>query len=178
MARECNLPVEDTAESQDLCFVPDNDYRRFLRQRAPASVVPGPIVDSNGEVIGQHNGLPFYTVGQRKGLGISATEALYVIDLDIGHNALVVGTSAELGRRHLVASNVTFVSGRYPDAPFRATAKIRYRARMRRATVVPLPGSRAEVTFDKPLRDITPGQAVVFYRGEVMLGGGIISGWR
>ena len=174
MARERNLPVRDKAESQDLCFIADGDYHRFLRQRVPEAVVPGPIVDTSGNVLGEHHGLPFYTIGQRKGLGISAAAPLYVLHLDVERNTLVVGTSAELGRRSLVASNVTFVSGRYPDAALRVSAKIRYRARMRKAMVIPLPGKQIEVTFERPLRDIAPGQAVVFYQGEVVLGGGII----
>jgi len=178
MARERNLPVRDKAESQDLCFLAGRDYRRFLGQRVPEAVVPGPIVGTSGKVMGEHHGLPFYTIGQRKGLGISAPEPLYVLRLDVERNALVVGTSAELGRRSLVAINVTFVSGRYPDAACRValqvSAKIRYRARMRKATVIPLPGKQVEVTFERPLRDIAPGQAVVFYQGEVVLGGGII----
>lgn len=179
MARERNLPVRDKAESQDLCFIADRDYHHFLRQRVPEAVVPGPIVDTSGKVLGEHHGLPFYTIGQRKGLGISAAAPLYVLHLDVERNVLVVGTSAELGRRNLVASNVTFVSGRYPDADcrvaLRVSAKIRYRSRMRRATVTPLPDRQVEVIFDRPLRDITPGQAVVFYRGDVVLGGGIIA---
>lgn len=175
MARERSLSVGDRAESQDLCFIPDNDYRRFLGQRVPEAVVPGPIVDSRGKVIGQHRGLPFYTVGQRKGLRISAPEPLYVTSLDAQRNALVVGTSAELGRRSLIANNVTFVSGRYPDAPLQVTAKIRYRACLRGAMVIPLPEGRVQVVFSKPLRDIAPGQAVVFYQGQVVLGGGTIT---
>jgi len=179
MARERNLPVRDKAESQDLCFIADKDYHRFLSQRVPEAVVPGPIVDTSGNVLGEHHGLPFYTIGQRKGLGISSPAPLYVLHLDVGRNALVVGTSKELGRRSLVAGNVTFVSGRYPvaasQAALRVSAKIRYRSRMRRATVTPLPDGQVEVVFDRPLRDITPGQAVVFYRGEVLLGGGIIA---
>jgi len=183
MARERNLPVRDKAESQDLCFVAGGDYRRFLSQRVPEAMIPGPIVDTSGKALGEHHGLPFYTIGQRKGLGISAAAPLYVLHLDVERNALVIGTAAELGRRSLVASSVTFVSGRYPDAACRVasrvalqvSAKIRYRSRMRRATVTPLPDRQVEVIFDRPLRDITPGQAVVFYRGEVVLGGGIIA---
>jgi tRNA-specific 2-thiouridylase len=174
MARERGLPTGRATESQDLCFVPEGDYRRVLGRLIPESVLPGPIVDSSGKVLGQHRGLPFYTVGQRKGLGVSAPEALYVIALDVSHNALVVGPSSELGRSTLVAKDVTFVSGRLPAATLRAEAKIRYRARLRRATVEPLGGQKARVSFEQPLRDITPGQAVVFYDGDVVLGGGII----
>jgi tRNA-specific 2-thiouridylase len=174
LARERGLPTESKAESQDLCFLSGNDYRRFLRERIPEAVLPGPILDTGGRVLGQHKGLPFYTVGQRKGLNISASEPLYVIALYPERNALTVGTASELGSRELLADGVTFVSGHWPAGPLRVAAKIRYRARMALATVTPLPDQRARVTFEESLRDITPGQAVVFYHGDILLGGGII----
>jgi tRNA-specific 2-thiouridylase len=183
MARRRGLPVAEKDESMELCFVADDDYRRFLRERAPTAVQPGPIVDTGGREIGRHGGLPFYTVGQRRGLGIAAPEALYVIRLNVADNALVVGPASELGRRTLTAAQVRYVSGQPPGAPLgkppgkpaRVHAKIRYKARLVGATWTPLEGDRAGVTFDAPLRDITPGQAVVAYRGDVVLGGGIIS---
>jgi len=174
MARARQLPAEGSSESQDLCFISGGDYRRLLLRLAPASVVPGPIVDSTGEVLGQHRGLPFYTVGQRKGLGIAAPEPLYVIGLNVAQNTLIVGPSNELGRTVLVAREVTFVSGLFPSEPLRAEAKIRYQSRPRSVVVVPRGEGRIEVTFERPQRDITPGQAVVLYKGPVVLGGGII----
>jgi tRNA-specific 2-thiouridylase len=174
MARQRGLPVADRAESQDLCFVRDNDYRRFLQAHAPESIRPGPILDTAGRVIGQHKGLPFYTIGQREGLGIAAPEALYVMHIDVARNALVVGTKAELGRRELVATEVNYVSGEIPEGPLKITAKIRYQAGESEAILTPLEDGRARVTFTQPQRDITPGQGVVFYSGEVVLGGGII----
>lgn len=175
MARQRGLPVADRAESQDLCFLMDNDYRRFLQAHAPESIRPGPILDTAGRVIGQHKGLPFYTIGQREGLGITAPEALYVMHIDVARNALVVGTKAELGRRELVAIEVNYVSGEIPEGPLEITAKIRYQAGESEAILTPLEDGRARVTFAQPQRDITPGQGVVFYLGEVILGGGIIS---
>jgi tRNA-specific 2-thiouridylase len=175
MARERGLPVADKDESMEICFVTDDDYRRFLREHAPQSVQPGPILDTAGREIGRHQGLPYYTVGQRRGLGIAAPEALYVLHLDVAHNALVVGTAQELGQSELVADAVAYVCGEPPDAPVRVQAKIRSKAQLADATWTPLPGERARVEFDEPLRDITPGQAVVAYQGDLVLGGGIIS---
>ena len=175
MARQRGLPVADRAESQDLCFLADNDYRRFLQAQAPETIRPGPILDTAGRTIGQHKGLPFYTIGQREGLGIAAPEALYVMRIDVARNALVVGTKAELGRRELVATEVNYVSGQIPQGTLEITAKIRYQAVETEALLTPLEDGRARVTFTQLQRDITPGQGVVFYQGEVVLGGGIIS---
>ncbi len=168
------LPVSHAVESQDLCFIPDNDYRRFLQRHAPQALVPGPILDSSGHEIGRHKGLAGYTVGQRRGLGIAAPEPLYVLRLDIARNALIVGPRRELGCDRLIAREVRWVSGHPPDTPVSAGVKIRYRAPPAPAVVIPLPGARAEVHFATPLRDITPGQGAVFYDGELVLGGGII----
>jgi tRNA-specific 2-thiouridylase len=175
MAQQRGLPVADKGESMEICFVADDDYRRFLRERAPETIRPGPILDTKGREIGQHQGLPFYTVGQRRGLGIAASEALYVIHLDTIHNALVVGPAQELGRHTLVAGKVHYISGQRLDSPLRVQAKIRYKALLVDALWTPLDNERVRVEFDSPLRDITPGQAIVAYQGDVVLGGGIIS---
>jgi tRNA-specific 2-thiouridylase len=175
MAHERGLPAAERDESMDLCFVSGNDYRRFVREHAPQTIRPGPILDTSGRAIGRHQGLPFYTVGQRKGLGIAASEALYVICLDVTRNALVVGAVGELGRSTLLVGDVRYVDGRGPEAPARVQVRIRYRAGLAAATWVPLDGDRARVEIDAPLRDITPGQAAVAYQGEMVLGGGIIS---
>ncbi len=174
LARELGLASAERPESQEICFVRDNDYRRFLRNAAPEDIRPGPIYDTAGERVGTHKGLPFYTIGQREGLGIAYTEPLYVLAIRAEDNALVVGTARELGRDTLVAGRVSFVAGRPPPLPAAITAKIRYRAREARATLTRVEGDRAWVAFAAPLRDITPGQGVVFYDGEVVLGGGII----
>jgi tRNA-specific 2-thiouridylase len=175
MAREMQLPVAERPESQDLCFLADGDYRRFIRQQAPEAVHPGPIIHTDGRLVGTHTGLPFYTIGQRKGIGVPGPEALYVIELRVDTNTLVVGTEAELGRDRLSAGNVNWISGRPPEAPFRAQVKIRYKAAPAWATITPSPEDRmVEVVFDTLRRDITPGQAAVFYDGEICLGGGII----
>jgi len=175
MARRRGLPVADKDESMEICFVTDDDYRRFLREHAPNAVQAGPILDTSGRKIGQHQGLPYYTVGQRRGLGIAAPEALYVLRLDVEHNALIVGAARELGRRTLRADDVSYISGEPPKGSVRVQAKIRYRAVLADATWTPLEEKQATVSFDEPLRDITPGQAVVAYQGDLVLGGGIIS---
>jgi tRNA-uridine 2-sulfurtransferase len=174
IARQRHLPVASKEESMELCFVADDDYRRFLREHAPQAVQPGPILDTADREIGRHQGLPFYTIGQRKGLAIAAPEALYVIGLDTARNALIVGSARELGRRALLADEVRYVSGGPPAGPVRVQAKIRYKAVLADATWTPLEKYQAKVEFDAPLRDITPGQAVVAYQGDVVLGGGVI----
>ena len=174
IARQRALPVAEKEESQDLCFVLDNDYRRFLHQYAPQTIRPGPIFDSAGRLLGEHKGLPFYTIGQRSGMGIAAPEALYVLEIDPVRNALIVGPASELGRNELIAEEVNYISGHAPSAPLRITAKIRRQAQLAHATLTPLDGSRAHLAFSHPLRDITPGQGVVFYQGDVVVGGGII----
>lgn len=175
MAAERGLPVAGRHDSQDLCFLADGDYRRFLRDWTPEGAIqPGPIVDASGRVLGQHNGLPFYTVGQRKGLGLAAVEPLFVLRLEPASNTLVVGPAAELGRDRLLARAVNWIAGQPPAGPMEVQVKIRYKARPAPAVVTPLPGERVEVILAEALRDITRGQAAVFYQGEECLGGGLI----
>lgn len=174
-ARERRLPVAERPESQDVCFLRDGDYRRFVAAYAPESVRPGPIYDLQGRMLGEHRGLPYYTVGQREGLGIAAPRPLYVIALDAAQNALVVGHAEALGRDALLAEEMTYVTGAPPPHGARVEAKIRYRARRVGARVYDCGDGRAQVVFDEPLRDIAPGQAVVLYAGDEVLGGGTIT---
>jgi len=174
-AARLSLPVAEKPESQDLCFLGKADYREFLLRHAPESVRAGEIRDTAGNVLGRHHGLPFYTIGQRKGLGIATAEALYVMAKDAVDNSIVVGPLAELGRRECVARDMRYVSGVMPAEPFRAEVKIRYTARETPATVYPS-GDTARVEFDEPQRDVTPGQGLVLFDGEVVLGQGIITG--
>lgn len=174
IAEAKQLPVFNRPDSQDLCFLGEGDYRAFLQRRAPEIVQPGPILNTSGKVLGQHQGLAFYTIGQRKGLGLATPEPLYVLRIDSGSNSLVVGGLEELGQAELTAGQVTYISGRQPAEPINITAKIRYKAKEVEASLTPLPEGRARLTFPAPLRDITPGQAVVFFAGEAVLGGGII----
>jgi tRNA-specific 2-thiouridylase len=170
MAGHLGLPVARKPDSQDLCFVADGDYRRFLQRHAP----PGAIRDSLGQVIGQHAGLPFYTIGQRHGLGLSVPQRLYVTEILPGENALVIGTADELGRDECRVEEVNYPAGVPPARPFRASVKIRYQANEVEATVMPVGEAEVRVNFDRPLRDIAAGQAAVFYDGERVIGGGII----
>ena len=174
MARQYGLPVADRADSQDLCFLGNSDYRDFLSRHAPQTELPGPILNRSGEVIGQHRGLAFYTIGQRKGLGISAPFPLFVLEKDPRQNSLIVGRQEELGKQELFARDVNWVSGEAPKEKFRADIKIRYKAHEASGMVTPLQADQVHVVFDDPLRDITPGQAAVFYIDQVCLGGGII----
>lgn len=175
LATSFGLLTANKADSQDLCFVSNGDYRRFLMTYRPEVMRPGPIVNRRGEILGQHEGLAHYTVGQRKGLGIACTERLYVLALRSEQNQVVVGTESELGSSRLIAKKINWISEEPPKNPIRIVVKIRYRADEAPALVVPVGGDQAEVQFDSPLRDITPGQWAVFYDGDVVLGGGIIA---
>lgn len=175
LAAARGLPVASKHDSMDLCFVWDDDYRRFLRDWAAAAMQPGPILDRQGRLYGQHEGLPGYTVGQRKGLGISgAAEPLFVLELDRSRNALIVGTAAELGRSALVVGRVNWTLDEPPAAGTQVQCKIRYKAEPAAAVLHLLDAERVEVRLARPLRDITPGQGAVFYQDDLCLGGGII----
>lgn len=175
LARERHLPVAKRPESQDVCFICDGDYRRFLAGRAPEAIEPGPIYDREDNRLGQHKGLPFYTVGQREGLGISAPRPLYVLEWDLERNALIVGFAEELGQRACLVEEMSYVSG-MPLAPGRRVqAQIRYRARPVLARIWDGSEGDARIVFCDSLRDITPGQAAVLYDGDRVLGGGIVA---
>jgi tRNA-specific 2-thiouridylase len=175
LAAKWDLPTASRVESQDLCFIADGDYRRFLADWAPECMQPGPILDRRGRRLGTHRGLPFYTVGQRSGLGIAAARPLYVLALDPRGNALVVGGADELGQDWLRAGPVNWMAGQLPAQPLRAEVQIRYRATPVPALVTPLSDGWAEVRFSRPVRDISPGQTAAFFHGEVCLGGGVIT---
>jgi len=175
IAEELGLDVANRKDSQDLCFLGKNDYRDFLQLHAPDVMIKGPIVTKSGDVLGEHGGLSNYTIGQRKGLGISYSEPLYVLAMNPFRNALVVGTRDQLGRDQLVAERFNWISGATPAEAFRAEVKIRYRSQPQMALVQPLDDGRVRIAFDQPQRDITPGQAAVAYQGDVCLGGGLIA---
>jgi len=174
-ARRLGLVTADKPESQDLCFVPDDDYRGFLRRRAPEMFRPGAIVDGRGTTLGGHGGLPGFTVGQKRGLGLATGRPLYVVDLDPEGNTVSVGEAADLERGRLVATAVNFIACEPPRSPLRVEAKIRHSHRPAAASVRALEGDRAEVIFDAPQRAVSPGQSVVFYSGDVVVGGGVIA---
>ena len=171
MAAARGLHTHDKDESQDVCFIPNGNYASFLIQRL--SPAPGEIVDLEGKVVGEHQGIASYTIGQRQGLGIASPEPLYVLRIDAQTNTLVVGPEAELFSDTLWASNVNFISGDPPPGDIEVGAKIRYRSTEAEAVLSPQ-GELFQLRFHEPQRAITPGQAVVFYHGDEVLGGGII----
>ncbi|MGQ9572051.1 MAG: tRNA 2-thiouridine(34) synthase MnmA [Dehalococcoidia bacterium] len=173
MAAEIGLPVAAKFDSADICFLPYADYRLFLAERFPQR--QGDIVDSSGRVLGCHEGIAGYTIGQRRGLPArGGREPLYVLRVDPSTNTIVVGSDEELLSNVLWADELTFVSGQAPPEPLTVEAKIRYRSPAAPALLT-LHDGRAEVRFERPQRAITPGQAVVFYQGQKVLGGGIIT---
>lgn len=175
LAQEFGLPVASKDESQDLCFLGDGDYRRFLQDYSETANQPGPILDTDGTELGRHEGLPFYTIGQRKGLGLSIGRPVFVLQKDVHRNALIVGSREELGQQTLTARDVNWIHGRGPQRSLPVDIKIRYKARLVAGTVTTLDNNQAEVTFDEPVFGITAGQAAVFYQDDVVLGGGIIA---
>ena len=205
MAAERGMSVAAKAESQEICFVAKNDYRGFIDRYASAKMEaselvgagvsatgtatmttdtklisiprPGPIYDQQGNMLGRHRGLAYYTIGQRKGLGITSREPLHVLKIDVEHNALVVGPGAALQKQEFTVGKMHYLNGEVPTAPFEAKARVRYKAPEEPALVTPLADNRAQITLVNPQRAITPGQAAVFYGGEdgdEVLCGGII----
>ena len=173
MAAEAGLPVADKPDSQEICFIPDGDYRKFVGERSRPE--PGDLVEAGGAVLGRHPGVQFFTVGQRRGLGLNGNsgQPRYVVRIDAERNQVVLGYEDELYQSTLWASGVSFTRGVPPDGPVEVSAKIRYKASEAPATLV-CDGETAEIRFREPQRAVTPGQAVVFYRGEELLGGGTI----
>ena len=174
IAQEMGLPVADRPESQEICFIPDNDYARFLEKYIGDKAGPGPVIDTKGSFLGEHRGIIFYTVGQRRGLGISAREPLYVVAINREKNAIIVGSKSETYGTGLTASELNWIAIEAPKQPFRVRAKIRYLHKEAGAMVTPLGEDKVQVKFDEPQMAITPGQAVVFYDGDSVIGGGLI----
>ncbi len=172
LAREHGLVSARKPESQDLCFLPRGDYRAFLRRHAPETIQPGEIVDPDGNVLGEHDGLPFYTIGQRRGLNVSLGERSYVVGFDAGRNRLIVGPEEHLYVPGLAADEVNWLH-EPPREPVSVGVKIRYRGPLLPATLVRR-GARVELRFEQPQRAVTPGQLAVFYRDQRVWGGGVI----
>jgi tRNA-specific 2-thiouridylase len=176
LARAFELPVAEKAESQEICFVGKGSYAEFVAQRRPDVTAPGEVVDVTGRALGEHGGLVHHTVGQRRGLGIAAAKPLYVIRLEPAQNRLVVGSREEAAAREIALEEVSITSGVWPEAPFAAEAMVRYRGALAAATVAPgATGSRtARVRFSGDGPIASPGQALVLYQGDAVLGGGTI----
>lgn len=173
-ARQAGLLNADKADSQDICFVPDGDYTAFLQEYGHVTLEPGNFVDREGRVLGRHRGLPCYTTGQRKGLGVSAGKHVYVVRKNARDNTILLGDDRDLFTSRLTACRVNWIAGAAPAGPIRVTAKTRYSQTEAEAAVTPLPDGRMEVVFDRPQRAVTAGQAVVLYEGDQVLGGGVI----
>lgn len=177
IAGDKGLPAENRAESQEICFIPDNDYGNFLKGFMPKAAKPGPIVNKAGQVIGEHQGIIFYTIGQRKGIGIAAKEPLYVISINQKRNTIVVGKKQELFSKELIADKVNFIYIKELKSPLEVEVKVRYRHPAGRAKIFPLNKHKVKIKFDKPQPAITPGQYAVFYQGDLVIGAGtIVSG--
>jgi len=174
IAGELGLPAADKPESQEICFIPDNDYARFLENQAPGTARPGPILDVEENIVGKHRGIIHYTIGQRKGLGIAAAGPMYVTAIDAEKNAVIAGAKEQTYSTELVASNLNWIAVPAPDAPFKVKARIRYHHAEAETIVSPLDDSSVYVKFTEPQMAITPGQTVVFYDGDTVIGGGTI----
>lgn len=173
-ASNIRLPVAERKDSQDLCFLGGANYRDFLKRHAPDLLQPGPVLNSQGERLGTHEGLAFFTIGQRRGLGISGGKPLFVLEKDVSRNALIVGGEEELGRKELIAGQMNWISGAVPGKVFRGQVKIRYKARSVNATIFLIDHQKTRIKFDVALRDITPGQVAVIYNEDMVIGSGII----
>jgi tRNA-specific 2-thiouridylase len=174
IARDAALPVADKGDSMEICFVEDNDHAAFIERYTGIAAPHGHFVDTAGNVLGEHMGRTRYTVGQRKGLGIALGKPMYVTALDPVHNTATLGEEGSQMTDHLTADGLNFVSIAAPEAPLRVQAKIRYQAPPADATVTVNADGTAHVVFDTPQRAVTPGQSVVFYHDDLLLGGGLI----
>lgn len=173
IAREIGLSVANKKDSEEICFVPDNDYARFIKERRPEEIKPGYFVDVEGNRLGKHKGIVHYTIGQRKGLGLSLGKPVYVIDIIPEKNLVVVGDEKDIFKDTLYAEDINFIPFEKLEGEMKVTAKIRYSAKEADAIIKPY-GNGVLVKFETPQRAITKGQSVVFYDGDIVVGGGII----
>ncbi|HNR01155.1 MAG TPA: tRNA 2-thiouridine(34) synthase MnmA [Anaerolineaceae bacterium] len=176
VAHSYNFPIKEEEESQDLCFLEGSSQEDFLRRYAPELFSPGVITTEEGDVIGKHEGLALYTIGQRKGIQISHREPYYILSKDVQTNSLVVGTRSALGKRQIRVTNVNWISGEEPPLPSQFQIKVRYRADAVEGLITRDRSSSYNITFKELVRDPTPGQYAVFYDGDMVVGSGVISG--
>ena len=174
IASESDISLGDKKESQEICFIANNDYKRFIEERTGHGGMPGPILDKNGNELGKHKGLIHYTIGQRRGIGLSSPEPLYVVNIDLDKNAIVVGEKHHIYRSEFIADQINWII--YPPTSdvLEVTAKIRYSQKAENALLHITDKSCARVVFLRSQMAVTPGQSVVFYQGDVVLGGGVI----
>ena len=171
-ALEHRFPNANKADSQDICFIPFGDYKEFLNKKIDS--IPGNIIDLEGNVLSTHKGIEFFTIGQRRGLGIASEDPLYVVDIDPEQHTVMVGPDSALFKDSLLASGVNFTSEVYKRCPLDVTVKIRYKSEESPAKIISMYSTEAVIQFDVSQRAITPGQAVVFYKDDVLIGGGVI----
>jgi tRNA-specific 2-thiouridylase len=174
LARQRSLKVAERPESQELCFISDDNYNRFISERISERIQPGPMLDTSGNIIGQHKGIQFYTIGQRKGLGGAFGKTMYVVKIDPSTNSITIGSKDDLLVNSLTASGANFISIARLTEPIKVTAKIRYADPGKEGIVYPISDDKFEVVFDRPCMSVTPGQAVVLYDGDLVIGGGWI----
>ncbi len=175
MARKLGLRVANKPDSQEICFVTDESYQDFIRERAGRDIKPGPFLDTAGNVLGTHQGLAFYTIGQRKGLGITFGKPMYVVELDRERNAVILGENQQVFSTGLLAEDLNVISIPALTGPMEVEAKIRYSAPLAKAVISPEEGGKVRVEFENAQRAVTPGQAVVFYQDDLVVGGGTIA---
>ncbi|MEG0238178.1 MAG: tRNA 2-thiouridine(34) synthase MnmA [Clostridium sp.] len=176
IAKEIGLAVHNKKDSEEICFIPDNDHGRFIKEERPNEVKPGNFVDAKGNILGRHKGIVYYTIGQRKGLGLALGKPVFVIDIRPKTNEVVLGAEENIFKANLVAKDVNFIPFDELKEEMEVQAKVRYAAKPSDAVIKPLPGGKIKVCFKDNQRAITKGQSVVFYDGEVVVGGGIIEG--
>jgi tRNA-specific 2-thiouridylase len=174
-AQVMGLPVDEISESQEICFVTQKDYREFVAGHLPETVQVGVMVSADGDVVGRHQGVAFYTVGQRRGLGVAAGERRYVTELDAERNLVVLGSEADLYADACVVEDVHLGAVTAITEPMRVSAKYRYKTPEAPATLSPHRDGRLRVNFETPQRALTPGQSIVFYAGDTVVGGGVIA---
>lgn len=174
IAKEIGLSVHNKKDSEEICFIPDNDHGSYIKRQNPEEVKAGNFVDSQGNILGRHKGIVYYTIGQRKGLGIALGKPVFVKDINVLKNEVVLGCEEDIFKKSLIADEVNFIPFERLNSPMKVQAKIRYASKATEATIYPYEDSKVKVVFEKPVRAITKGQSVVFYEGDLLLGGGII----
>ncbi len=174
MAKRLGLPVADKSDSQEICFVRDNDYGSFIIEQTSREAQRGNFVDTKGNILGKHKGIVHYTIGQRRGLGLAMGKPVYVVEIDVKNNTVIVGEEDELFDKEFVVEDVNYISIVELVKPLRVKVKIRYSAKPAEGEIIPMQSGRVKVRLDVPQRAITPGQSAVFYSGDTVVGGGVI----
>ncbi|MEA3453424.1 MAG: tRNA 2-thiouridine(34) synthase MnmA [Candidatus Caldatribacteriota bacterium] len=176
LAKKYGLKNYKKSESQEICFIRDDNYRKFLTQHNKNIIKPGKFIDKEGKILGDHQGIPFYTIGQRKGLGVSLNKRMYVTEINFHKNVIILSDDKDLYKDKLLVKDLNFISGDKLSNSIKAEVKIRYNSKKSPAIISPYGEGSVLISFEKPQRAVTPGQSAVFYQGDVVVGGGIIEG--